>query len=122
MDPKFSILVPTRQRPDTLLATLATLIWQPGEDYEIVVADNFGDEDVAAVIAALPARQCVSWLAWNPNPTRSHQLGIGHFGSDFDRLQSGLFLRLREERVDDGVFARRAHPAALSAVATAAEI
>jgi glycosyltransferase involved in cell wall biosynthesis len=56
MDPKFSILVPTRQRPDTLLATLATLIWQPGDDYEIVVADNFGDEDVAAVIAAAQQR------------------------------------------------------------------
>jgi glycosyltransferase involved in cell wall biosynthesis len=56
MDPKFSILVPTRQRPDTLLATLATLIWHPGDDYEIVVADNAGDEDVAAVIAAAQQR------------------------------------------------------------------
>jgi glycosyltransferase involved in cell wall biosynthesis len=52
MDPKFSILVPTRQRPDTLLATLATLIWQSGDDYEIVIADNCGDQEVAAVIAA----------------------------------------------------------------------
>ena len=42
MDPKFSILVPTRQRPDTLLATLATLIWHPGDDYEIVVAVSPG--------------------------------------------------------------------------------
>jgi glycosyltransferase involved in cell wall biosynthesis len=56
MDPKFSILVPTRQRPDTLLATLATLIWQTGDDYEIVVADNFGDDDVAAVITAAQQR------------------------------------------------------------------
>src|SRR5712671_2388457 len=56
MDPKFSILVPTRQRPDTLLATLATLIWHPGDDYEIVVADNFGDADVAAVIQAAQQR------------------------------------------------------------------
>jgi len=56
MDPQFSILVPTRQRPDTLLATLATLIWHPGDDYEIVVADNFGDEDVAAVIDAAQQR------------------------------------------------------------------
>src|SRR5690349_86630 len=56
MAPKFSILVPTRQRPDTLLATLATLIWQSGDDYEIVVADNCGDEEVAAVIAAVQQR------------------------------------------------------------------
>jgi glycosyltransferase involved in cell wall biosynthesis len=52
MDLRFSILVPTRQRPDTLPATLATLVDQPGDDYEIVVADNFGDEEVARVIAA----------------------------------------------------------------------
>jgi glycosyltransferase involved in cell wall biosynthesis len=56
MAPQFSILVPTRQRPDTLLATLATLIWHPGDDYEIVVADNFGDDDVAAVIDAAQQR------------------------------------------------------------------
>jgi glycosyltransferase involved in cell wall biosynthesis len=56
MDPKFSILVPTRQRPDTLLATLATLIWHPGDDYEIVVADNCGDDEVAAVIQAAQQR------------------------------------------------------------------
>ena len=51
MDPQFSILVPTRQRPDTLASTLATLVAQPGEDYEIVVADNFGDAEVARVIS-----------------------------------------------------------------------
>ena len=56
MDPKFSILVPTRQRPDTLLATLATLIWHPGDDYEIVIADNCGNDDVAAVVGAAQQR------------------------------------------------------------------
>jgi glycosyltransferase involved in cell wall biosynthesis len=56
MDPKFSIVVPTRQRPDTLLATLATLVWQKGDDFEIVIADNCGDEDVAKVIAAVQQR------------------------------------------------------------------
>jgi glycosyltransferase involved in cell wall biosynthesis len=56
MDLRFSILVPTRQRPDTLLATLATLMWQTGDDYEIVVADNCGDEQVAAVINAVQQR------------------------------------------------------------------
>jgi glycosyltransferase involved in cell wall biosynthesis len=52
MAPLFSILVPTRQRPDTLGPTLATLVEQPGDDYEIVVADNFGDAEVALVIEA----------------------------------------------------------------------
>ena len=48
--------MPTRQRPDTLLATLATLIWQTGDDYEIVVADNCGDQEVAAVVNAVQQR------------------------------------------------------------------
>jgi glycosyltransferase involved in cell wall biosynthesis len=52
MAPLFSIVVPTRQRPDTLVSTLATLIEQPGDDYEIVVADNFGDAEVTQVIEA----------------------------------------------------------------------
>jgi glycosyltransferase involved in cell wall biosynthesis len=56
MDLQFSILVPTRQRPDTLLATLATLLWQTGDDYEIVIADNCGDGEVAAVINAVQQR------------------------------------------------------------------
>jgi glycosyltransferase involved in cell wall biosynthesis len=56
MRPRFSILVPTRQRPDTLPATLETLTWHAGDDYEIVVADNCGDEQVAAVIKAAQRR------------------------------------------------------------------
>jgi len=56
MPPRFSVLVPTRQRPDTLPATLATLVDQPGDDYEIVVADNCGDERVDKVIKSAQAR------------------------------------------------------------------
>ena len=49
--PYFSIIVPTRQRPDTLFHTLKTLISQDGDDYEIIIADNFGDEEVTRVIS-----------------------------------------------------------------------
>jgi len=38
--PRFSILIPTRDRPDTFQHTLKTVITQPGDDYEIVVMDN----------------------------------------------------------------------------------
>lgn len=38
--PRFSILIPTRDRPATFRHTLATAASQPGDDYEIVVADN----------------------------------------------------------------------------------
>jgi hypothetical protein len=56
MNTRFSILVPTRQRPDTLPKTLETLIGHPGDDYEIVIADNCGDEQVSAVIKAAQRR------------------------------------------------------------------
>ena len=48
--PKFSVLIPTRDRPATLQHTLATVSAQTGDDYEIVVADNCGGPDTAAVV------------------------------------------------------------------------
>src|SRR5687767_7917847 len=38
--PTFSIVIPTRDRAVTFRHTLATVAWQAGDDYEIVVADN----------------------------------------------------------------------------------
>lgn len=38
--PRFSIIIPTRDRPATFRHTLATVVSQPGDDYEIIVADN----------------------------------------------------------------------------------
>lgn len=51
MQPSFSILIPARNRPDTLRHTLATVMEQPGDDYEVVVADNAGSPEVAQVVA-----------------------------------------------------------------------
>jgi glycosyltransferase involved in cell wall biosynthesis len=53
--PRFSILVPTRDRPATLRHTLATVAAQPGDDYEIVVADNCGGPETRAIVEALEA-------------------------------------------------------------------
>ena len=38
--PMFSILIPTRNRPDTFRHSLQTVLNQPGDDFEIVVSDN----------------------------------------------------------------------------------
>jgi glycosyltransferase involved in cell wall biosynthesis len=51
--PRFSILVPTRDRPATLRHTLATVVAQPGEDYEVVVADNCSGPETAAIVREL---------------------------------------------------------------------
>ena len=47
--PRYSIVVPTRQRHETLLGCLRTLVDQPSDDYEIVVADNASSEETRAV-------------------------------------------------------------------------
>jgi glycosyltransferase involved in cell wall biosynthesis len=53
--PRFSILVPTRDRPATLRHTLATIAAQPGDDYEIVVADNCSGPECRDAVEALAA-------------------------------------------------------------------
>jgi len=47
--PRYSIVVPTRQRHLTLRACLRTLVGQPHDDYEIVVADNASSPETRAV-------------------------------------------------------------------------
>ena len=41
MQPTFSILIPTRDRPATLRSTLMSVVNQIGDDFEVVIADNF---------------------------------------------------------------------------------
>jgi glycosyltransferase involved in cell wall biosynthesis len=55
MTKQFSILVPTRERPATLRATLASLTQQLGNDFEIVVADNAGSGSTRAVVEEIQA-------------------------------------------------------------------
>lgn len=49
--PRFSILIPTRDRPVTFRHSLATALTQHGDDFEIVVADNASGPAVAAIVA-----------------------------------------------------------------------
>jgi glycosyltransferase involved in cell wall biosynthesis len=48
--PRFSLVIPTLNRPDTLRHSLATLVRQSYDDYEIVVQNNGGDPATQAVI------------------------------------------------------------------------
>ncbi len=47
---RFSVLIPARDRPETLRHTLATVAAQGGDDYEIVVADNCGGPEVRRIV------------------------------------------------------------------------
>jgi len=50
--PRFSVLIPTRNRAETLSYTLASCLDQDFQDYEIVVCDNFSDPQTKAVVDA----------------------------------------------------------------------
>lgn len=54
-NPRFSVVLPTRNRPETLRHALATCLAQDFDNYEIIVCDNSDPEqarEVAAVVAA----------------------------------------------------------------------
>lgn len=51
-DPLFTIIIPTRNRPDTLLHALETCILQEAVDLEIIVSDNFGKPATKTVVDA----------------------------------------------------------------------
>lgn len=47
---QFTIVVPTVNRPETLVHTLRTLVDQPGDDFEILVTDDAGHAENRAVV------------------------------------------------------------------------
>lgn len=50
---KFYILVPTRERPDTLIHCLRTIIAQDYRNFEIIVSDNFSQDNTKQVVTSL---------------------------------------------------------------------
>jgi hypothetical protein len=61
MSPRFSILIPTRDRPATFRHTLATVASQPGDDYEIVVADNCSSPETRMIVESVDST-CLRYL------------------------------------------------------------
>jgi Glycosyl transferase family 2 len=54
--PRFSILIPTRERARTLAATLRSVVDQPFSDYEVIVMDNCGGPETEAVVRGFAAQ------------------------------------------------------------------
>jgi hypothetical protein len=50
-NPRLTVIVPTRERSDTLVHTLRTLIAQDYRHCEFLVSDNFSQDDTRAVVA-----------------------------------------------------------------------
>lgn len=50
---KFSVLLPTRNRKELLARAIETVIRQDYDNWEIIVSDNFSEEDIAGYVASL---------------------------------------------------------------------
>lgn len=59
MTPRFSIIIPTRERPNTLKYTLLTCLHQDFENYEIIVCDNNCSPLTKAVIEEINSEKVV---------------------------------------------------------------
>jgi glycosyltransferase involved in cell wall biosynthesis len=51
--PAISLIIPTRERADTLAATLRSALDQKSDAFEVLVSDNASEDDTAAVVAAV---------------------------------------------------------------------
>ncbi len=119
MAPKFSIIVPTRNRSATLRHTLRTCLDQTFGDFEVVVTDNFSDDDTREVVAALddPRIKYVrtsSYISMSRNFANGLKHASGEalifIGDDDGMLPYGLELLDRILTADPDVDAVRWHP------------
>src|SRR5205807_10632821 len=53
----FSVLIPTRERSDTLAATLKTCVNQSYANLEIIVSDNFSQDNTRDVVESFPDKR-----------------------------------------------------------------
>lgn len=119
MAPKFSIVVPTRNRSATLRHTLRTCLDQTFDNFEVVVTDNFSDDDTREVVAALndPRIKYVrtsSYISMSRNFANGLKHATGDalifIGDDDGMLPYGLELIDRMLAAHPDVDAVRWHP------------
>ncbi|MFM7136932.1 MAG: glycosyltransferase family 2 protein [Planctomycetota bacterium] len=82
--PRYSIVVPTRQRHETLHACLRTVVEQASDDYEIVVADNASSPETRAVCESFGSPRlrhvrCDEPLSMNDNWERALDAARGEW-------------------------------------------
>ena len=52
-NPLLSVIIPTRERPETLQYTLRTALDQTSKNFEVIVSDNFSQDNTAEVVRSL---------------------------------------------------------------------
>jgi len=73
--PRYSVVVPTFNRADTIVPTLASLAAQTHRDLEVIVADDGSTDDTAERVAALGMANLVYDRAPNTGPSAARNRG-----------------------------------------------
>ncbi len=118
--PKLSVIIPTCDRPDTLRASLKTLLMQEAPDIEIVVSDNAGDPRTHEVVNGFSDPRLVYLRTgrrlgmsehWEFALSRTHGDWITVIGDDDGLLPGSVdrFLALAESLPVKAISARRCH-------------
>lgn len=95
----FSVVIPTKNRPETLKYTLKTCLEQDFTDYEIVVCDNAGDDRTKQVVSSFSSPKIVyhrssTLLPMQDNWNLAYRLTKGNYiiyiGDDDGLMPFGL--------------------------------
>ena len=101
---KFSVLLPTRNRLDLLSYAIETVRRQDYSDWEIIVSDNFSEEDIAGYVRSLDDLRIKYYRTdkfvpvtdnWNNALTKSDGDYVVMLGDD-DCLMKGYFSTLKK--------------------------
>src|SRR4051812_41628992 len=52
MSPRFSVVIPTRERCATLQHTIKTVLNQTFKDFELIIMDNFSQDETSEVVSS----------------------------------------------------------------------
>ncbi len=94
-NPKFSIVLPTRNRHQTLQYALKTCVNQDFEDYEIIVSDNYSSPETQEVVEKFYDDRIVSLRTDQPLAmSKNWEFALSHIRGDYVILigdDDGLF-------------------------------
>jgi glycosyltransferase involved in cell wall biosynthesis len=82
--PKFSIIIPTRERSDTLEATIRTCVSQDYDNFEIIVSDNCSQDTTKEVVDSFRDNRLV-YVNTGKRISMSHnwEFALSHVRGDF---------------------------------------
>lgn len=82
--PRFSVVIPTRNRADTLSACLRTCLAQTFDDFEIVVSDNCGTPETRQVVESFSFPNLIYIRSEKPLAMSDNwELGISHSRGEY---------------------------------------